>query len=131
MIKHGDIEAREVKPIFDSIMADIALMLEWGIIHGDLSAYNVLYWDGKPTLIDFPQIVDPHQNDAAFDIFTRDVTRICEYFSKYGISADGPAVSAGLWTKYVTEVVSDKAADSSTAAAAAERYRADEELDAG
>ena len=119
----------EAKPIFDSVMADIALMLQWGIIHGDLSAYNILYWDGKPTLIDFPQIVTPHKNEAAFDIFTRDVTRVCEYFSKYGISADGPAVAASLWAKYVTEVVSDKAADSSAAAANAELYRDDGEPD--
>lgn len=123
------LEAGEAKPIFDLVMGDIALMLRWGIIHGDLSAYNVLYWEGKPTLIDFPQIVDPHQNEAAYDIFTRDVTRICEYFAKYRITADGPVVAANLWTKYVTEVVSDKAADSSTAAAHAELYGDEEEPD--
>jgi RIO kinase 1 len=117
----------EAKPIFEAVMGDITLMLQWGIIHGDLSSYNVLYWDGQPTLIDFPQIVDPHQNEVAFDIFTRDVTRICEYFSKYGITADGPVVAANLWTRYVTEDVADKAADSSTAAAHAKLYRDEEE----
>jgi len=120
------LEKHEAKPVFDQIMGDIALMLQWGVIHGDLSAYNVLCWEGEPTIIDFPQIVNPYQNDAGFDIFTREVTRICEYFAKYGTTAEGPVVVANLWTKHVTQDVGDKAADASAAGALAASTNDDE-----
>ena len=121
------LERHEAKPMFDLIMGDVALMLQWGIIHGDLSAYNVLYWNGEPTMIDFPQIVNPDQNDVAFDIFTRDVTRICEYFNKYHVAADGPAIAANLWTKHVEQDAIDRAADASRHSVALEPDLDDED----
>ena len=64
-------------------------MLSHGRVHADLSAFNVLYWQGDYRIIDFPQSVDPEVHSAAFPLFERDVVRLCQYFSRYGIVADG------------------------------------------
>ena len=63
-------------------------MLQNGMIHGDLSAYNILYWEGEITLIDFPQVTDSRGNTHARDILARDVTRVCEYFADQGVDND-------------------------------------------
>jgi len=75
-------------------------MLANGIVHADLSAYNILYWDGEITLIDFPQVISPGGHRYAYQIFRRDVTRVCEYFSRQGVHADPARLAADLWTAH-------------------------------
>jgi len=89
----------EACELFDRVIHNIDLMLSINCIHGDLSAYNILYWEGQITLIDFPQTVSPTVNRNAFNIFRRDVTRVCEYFSKQGVRTDPQAMAADLWVK--------------------------------
>lgn len=90
----------EAMRLFLRCFKNIELMLSLNIIHGDLSAYNILYWDGEITIIDFPQVVDPKQNKNAFTIFSRDITRICEYFSSQGIGSDPEKLAKKIWVKY-------------------------------
>jgi serine/threonine-protein kinase RIO1 len=59
-----------------------------------------LYWEGAITLIDFPQVVSPRINRNAFSIFERDITRVCEYFSKQGVNADPRKIAGELWAKH-------------------------------
>lgn len=92
----------EARPLFRRILHNVALMLEHGLIHGDLSAYNILYWDGAATLIDFPQVVDSQQNDEAYDILNRDVQRVGDYFKRYGLATDALAITHQLWQQFVT-----------------------------
>jgi len=72
-------------------------MLANGIVHGDLSAYNVLYWEGQITLIDFPQVISPSSHRSAYPIFCRDITRVCEYFARQDLRSDPASLAAGLW----------------------------------
>ena len=81
-------------------MHNVELMLQAGFIHGDLSAYNVLYWQGEITIIDFPQVIHVQSNSRAQQILRRDVQRICQYFARYGIDADGRSIADGLWNLY-------------------------------
>ncbi|MEP7285282.1 MAG: RIO1 family regulatory kinase/ATPase [Chloroflexota bacterium] len=90
----------EALPLFTEIMRNIDLMLQHNIIHGDLSAYNVLYWEGQITLIDFPQVIDISSNRSAYAILLRDVTRICDYFSRFGVKADAEAHTDEFWKRY-------------------------------
>jgi RIO kinase 1 len=76
-------------------------MLSHRMIHGDLSAYNILYWQGNVTLIDFPQVTMSESNHNAFRIFERDVRRVCDYFAGQGVVADSDAITRSLWEKYV------------------------------
>jgi len=90
----------EVAPLFERVIHDVDLLLSNQRIHGDLSAYNILYWDGDITLIDFPQVVQPESNPAAWTIFLRDMTRVCQYFASQGVRRDARKLAAELWTSY-------------------------------
>jgi len=87
----------EAQAIYERLMKNVNIMLKHGIVHGDLSAYNVLYWNGKGTLIDFPQVISPETNHNAWGIFRRDITRLCEYFKHRGVAVDPPRLAAELW----------------------------------
>lgn len=90
----------EVEPILIEVMRNIDLMLQHGFVHGDLSAYNILYWEGEITLIDFPQIVDIQSNPHAQKILKRDIQRVCDYFQGYGMHLDSVAIAEKLWHAY-------------------------------
>jgi RIO kinase 1 len=91
------LEPAEVRPLYERILHNVELMLSNGIVHGDLSAYNILYWDGQITLIDFPQVISPASHPNAYQIFSRDIKRVCEYFARQGLYNDPARLAAGLW----------------------------------
>src|SRR5262249_34468886 len=64
------------RPLFDALMRNIALFLACDRIHGDLSAYNILYWQGAVSIIDFAQAVDARQSQEVFPLLERDVERV-------------------------------------------------------
>ena len=97
------IAPEEVEPLFKEVMRNIDIMLQQGIIHGDLSAYNILYWDGEIVLIDFPQVVNIQNNRHARKILTRDIERVCEYFQNLGLQVDEKEIANQLWKAYGTE----------------------------
>jgi RIO kinase 1 len=90
----------EAQPLFDRLLHNVELMLGHGLLHGDLSAFNVLYWEGEITLIDFPQVVEARSNAEAYPIFRRDIARLCQYFVKYGLQPDPEQLSASLWQRH-------------------------------
>jgi RIO kinase 1 len=94
------LDTREAKVLFERVIHNIDLMLKHNCIHGDLSAYNILYWDGEIKLIDFPQIVIPESNPSAWKIFQRDVMRVCQYFSTQGLDCDSKKIATDLWTSH-------------------------------
>jgi RIO kinase 1 len=91
------LEPGQAAPLFERLLHNLHLFLAGGRVHGDLSAYNVLYWRGIPTLIDFPQIVPVQDNRNAYPIFERDVTRLCEYFMEQGLSLQPHRLAVELW----------------------------------
>jgi RIO kinase 1 len=94
------LEPGEALLLYQRTIHNIDLMLEQNRVHGDLSAYNILYWDGEITLIDFPQAIDPHVNSNALSIFARDVRRVCDYFARQGIKSKPRRITADLWTAH-------------------------------
>jgi RIO kinase 1 len=88
----------EADDLLDQLLRAIERMLFHEVIHGDLSAYNVLVWGGEITLIDFPQAVDPKKNRFAASLLERDVRQICEYFERFGIHRPAERIAADLWT---------------------------------
>jgi RIO kinase 1 len=90
----------EARTLFERVLHNVELMLAHNRVHGDLSAHNILYLGGEITLIDFPQAVDPDINPYARAIFTRDVTRVCQYFERYGASHDPQRLADSLWAKH-------------------------------
>lgn len=95
------LEPEEVRPLFDRLVRNLEILLAGFRVHGDLSAYNVLYWEGDVTLIDFPQVVDAINHPEAFSIFLRDVTRLCDYFRRQGLDVDPVEIAHDLWSDWV------------------------------
>jgi RIO kinase 1 len=91
------LEKSEAASLFERVMRNLDILLSHDRIHGDLSAYNILYWNGDITLIDFPQVVSPKANRNAYQIFSRDVTRVCDYFIKQGMNIDPEKIADDLW----------------------------------
>jgi RIO kinase 1 len=94
------LNTQEAKVLFERVIRNIDLMLRHDRIHGDLSAYNILYWEGRITLIDFPQVVMARSNPTAWTLFLRDVTRVCQYFTLQGVDVDIRRLAAELWTSH-------------------------------
>ena len=99
-----ELPQEEAQPLFDCIMGNIELALIHGRIHGDLSAYNVLYWQGAVILIDFAQAVDPYHNSDVFSLFARDIERTCRYFAYYGINNNPRELARQIWTNHMGPV---------------------------
>ena len=87
----------EARRLFERVLRNIDTLLSQARIHGDLSAFNILYWKGAITLIDFPQVVSPHDNPQAYPIFQRDLQRVCEYFARQGVHADARRLAMEMW----------------------------------
>ncbi len=108
-----ELERNEARELFTETMRNVELMLANGMIHGDLSAYNLLYWEGKITLIDFPQVSDSHGNSQSHFILKRDIERVCAYFAAQGVKAaqNPDDIMRRLWKRYVEQDAESRAAD--------------------
>ncbi|MEA3335385.1 MAG: RIO1 family regulatory kinase/ATPase [Chloroflexota bacterium] len=95
----------EAQPMFDRLLWHVELMLSHNRIHGDLSAYNVLYWEGEATVIDFPQAVVALQNRSANWLLQRDIERLCRYFARYDVEADHKSLTRDIWTRFMNGVL--------------------------
>ncbi len=91
---------KEAQQLFEQVMRNVRLLLCHNVIHGDLSAFNVLVWRGRVTIIDLPQAVDPRKNRHAEVLLERDVRRICEHFERLGVRTTPERIAADLWTAW-------------------------------
>lgn len=107
------LERDEAEMLFNQVIRDVELMLSQGIVHGDLSAYNLLYWEGRAVIIDFPQIIRTTANSSASQILRRDLLRVCEYFASQGVERDVTALHAALWKRWAEPRADWVAADMS------------------
>ena len=114
----------EAETLFREVLRNVDLMLQHDLVHGDLSAFNILYWKAQEpalhgsgpqiTLIDFPQVVNLHTNENARPILERDIRRTCEYFQQQGVHCDPAAILETFWDRYVARLdPMDEAADQS------------------
>jgi RIO kinase 1 len=99
LLQHSKLERHEAEPMFKKLLDDIELWLSCGRVHADLSPFNILYWAGVATVIDFPQAIDPMTNGNARRLLTRDIGNVCRYFAAYGIRADPEWIAAGMWRR--------------------------------
>lgn len=97
------LEPGEAEHLFERVMFNVELLLELGWVHGDLSAYNILYRAPRIYLIDFPQVVDCRNNPRARGLLERDIERVTQYFSRAGVHADPQRLAGELWSKHFAE----------------------------
>jgi RIO kinase 1 len=91
------LEPHVARRMLDEIIEDIRLMLQCEIVHGDLSAFNILCWQEAFLIIDMPQATNPWKNPHAKRFFERDVTRVCEYFARYFAPPNPETLARKLW----------------------------------
>jgi RIO kinase 1 len=80
------------------VMVYVMRMLCVGLIHGDLSEFNVLVDDYGPVIIDLPQVVDAAANNNAFSMLQRDVRNMSEYYGQYAPELANTFYAEEMWT---------------------------------
>ena len=98
----NDVSMSEEQALEDhaEIMDSIKLMLIEGIIHGDLSEFNVLVDDYGPVIIDLPQAVDAAGNNNAFAMLDRDVRNMSQYYGQYAPQLLQTKYAKEMWALY-------------------------------
>ena len=83
-----------------SLMAQVVRMLCAGIVHGDLSEYNVLLGAEGPVIIDLPQAVDAAGNNHASRMLERDVGNLTEFFGRFAPDLLTTDYGKEIWSLY-------------------------------
>lgn len=82
------------------MIRQIVLMLCAGIIHGDLSEFNVLVDANGPVIIDLPQAVNAAGNNNAQSMFARDVDNMARYFGRFDPEIPKLQYAKEIWALY-------------------------------
>ena len=87
--------ADEAGPAFDQAVRALTAMWREGIVHGDYSTYNLLWWRSVVVVIDLPQAVEADQ-PAAHDLLARDAASLCATFRAHGVEASPEHLVRGV-----------------------------------
>ena len=98
----GEVEltAEEARWFHGELMGDIVRMLCIGMIHGDLSEYNVLVAPFGPVIIDFPQVVSAAGNNAAREMLLRDVHNLRDSLARFAPELKSTYFGEEMWALY-------------------------------
>jgi RIO kinase 1 len=80
-----DLAPAVARRVWDELLDELSLLVSIDRVHGDLSAFNVLWWRERAVLIDFSQTVEIVTHPAAHDLLTRDITSLGRYFERRGV----------------------------------------------
>jgi len=78
----------------------VVRMLCEGLVHGDLSEFNVLVDDYGPVIIDLPQVVNAAANNHAERLFARDVNKITRYYGLFSPGILNTRYAEEIWALY-------------------------------
>lgn len=92
--------AEEARLYHRELITQVVRMLCAGVVHGDLSEYNVLLSSEGPVIIDFPQAVDAAGNNHAFKMLERDVTNMANYFGQFAPELLTTDYSMEIWSLF-------------------------------
>ncbi len=98
----GDVSMSAEQALEDHavVMHYVVLMLCAGIVHGDLSEFNVLVDDYGPVIIDLPQAVDASANNHAESMLQRDVENMTQYYGQFAPELLGTQYAEEMWALY-------------------------------
>lgn len=86
----------ELASAWQQLLDSVRALVAGGLVHADLSAYNVLWWNGRLVLIDLPQAVEFTTNADAPDLLHRDMENVAAWFERRGHPVDVEATFAEL-----------------------------------
>ena len=98
----NDVSMSEEQALEDHyvVMVYVMRMLCAGLVHGDLSEFNVLVDDYGPVIIDLPQAVDAAANNNAFAMLKRDVANMTSYYAQFAPQLNATRYAEEMWALY-------------------------------
>jgi RIO kinase 1 len=100
-LRHVHLSRDDAARALGALLRDVERMLDKHRVHGDLSPFNILYWNARPRVIDFPQAVDARMNSNAYSLLCRDVENVCRFFAKQDVPTPDPwKWATRLWDRY-------------------------------
>ncbi|MGP1677925.1 MAG: PA4780 family RIO1-like protein kinase [Burkholderiales bacterium] len=98
----NDLELSEAqaREYHHTLIMQVVRMLCAGIVHGDLSEYNVLVGSDGPVIIDLPQAIDAAGNNSAGAMLLRDVDNLSAYFGRFAPALRTTDYGREIWSIY-------------------------------
>ena len=98
----NDIEmsSEQAKEYHAILIKEVVRMLCAGMVHGDLSEFNILIDTQGPVIIDLPQAVDAAANNNAARMLERDVSNLAAYFGKFAPELLATTYGKEIWQLY-------------------------------
>jgi len=90
----------EAEAMHAQLLTEVVRMLCAGVVHGDLSDFNVLMGVDGPVIIDFPQVVDPAHNRNARQLLIRDVDNLTSFLARFAPRLRGRNYGKEMWSLY-------------------------------
>jgi RIO kinase 1 len=95
-----ELSAETAREYHAFLINQVVRMLCAGIVHGDLSEFNILVGSDGPVIIDLPQAVDAAGNNHAKDMLARDVTNLANYFGQFAPELLKTQYAKEIWALY-------------------------------
>lgn len=95
-----ELEPEQARNFHRFLIEQVVLMLCAGIVHGDLSEFNILVSANGPVIIDLPQAVDAASNNNAERMLNRDVENLAAYFGQYAPELLQTQYGKEIWKLY-------------------------------
>jgi len=93
-------DAELARAYFEGLLREVVKMLCAGIVHGDLSDYNVLVDAAGPVIIDFPQSIEAASNRNARSLLVRDVDNLSAFLARCGLQGRRRPYGQEIWAAY-------------------------------
>jgi RIO kinase 1 len=100
-----DFTAEEARAHHAALIGEVVRMLCAGVIHGDLSEFNILLAADGPVIIDLPQAVDAAGNNHAQRMLLRDADNLREFFGRFDPDLLATHFGAEIWALYTRGVL--------------------------
>jgi len=98
--------AEEARLHHNSLVTEVVRMLCAGIVHGDLSEFNILLGENGPVIIDLPQAVDASSNNHAQAMLYRDVNNLATFFGQFAPELRNTQYGKEIWGLYAKGALS-------------------------
>lgn len=92
--------AEEARQHHQTLLKEVVRMLCAGIVHGDLSEFNILLSAEGPVIIDLPQAVDAAGNNQAMSMLERDVGNLADFFGQFAPELLNTQYAKEIWALY-------------------------------
>ncbi len=95
-----DMDEAQALELHSLILKQVVRMLCAGVIHGDLSEYNILLAADGPVIIDLPQAVDAAGNSEAAAMLERDVENLATFFARFAPQLLSTSYGKEIWSLF-------------------------------